>query len=825
MPIKPRYKRRLFWTITTVVALGAIAIVVVPPMITLNWMKPKIQQTILEQTGIQTEIRGDVHFSLLGRTTIVAHDIKTPMGRVGAAMFTVPLHNIFNLESAPLTGDVSVYNANVTLDTLVPHNFGHNIDIHNSDIKYKNHKFEIARARLGGGKLTGDVRMNDRKYSIDFDGDEFFINNQNENLEIVGNIFSNGTVRGRISVESDNLNDLFNFTTPRIDEKTDITANFEWDGDRDISLTDIVSDNFDGRVHIYSDGTRDIKLNATDVEYDLTFLTDPSKIYYKTNFDMDLRGKLKFGPRTFNNLKIKALGTTDLVQITNIVADDIAITGGTIDKNGAHDIMITMPYNGTNVMCLFSGTPTNWQCKKFTYGAASGTLATNGDNFQMTVTSPDPMPDINALRRQLSKIAPNGNINFTFSNVGGNMKITKRDIQIKYTFAHNQTLKWAGVDLPFLPEFMQTARGNLTWHNDTMDFVPNGGRWAIRTTTDGAFYITGDNFKTWLPTMDLQSIRNLGYTVSGNYARGAISDLRITIGDTEFTGTATARAITLHTPLLNIDAFTSQEFIDNYDELEFLTASPIIIPFSLPINISLRADKLIYNGDQFSNLVYARGDNTQTLSITDNARGNILATITQKNSQYDISVQLNNFVTRGDLLSKTMPLNLRDGTITADIEMQTSGLIAHDIEYNMTGDIDILIDGGTLVGLGFDKFFATADDLTRFNAEYALADALEGGATAIKKMHIVGKYEHGNFITASPITLKMRHIDALGAMEITDGKMWAQLNLTLRGTSPEPMPIVLQIAPDGTRGYSLSDIMVNFDPGYMRSFVKTHNQF
>lgn len=55
--------------------------------------------------------------------------------------------------------------------------------------------------------------------------------------------------------------------------------------------------------------------------------------------------------------------------------------------------------------------------------------------------------------------------------------------------------------------------------------------------------------------------------------------------------------------------------------------------------------------------------------------------------------------------------------------------------------------------------------------------------------------------------------------------MRAQLQLTLRGTSPVPQPIELIIAPDGTRAYSLSEIMTNFDPTYMRDFVRTHDKF
>ena len=90
---------------------------------------------------------------------------------------------------------------------------------------------------------------------------------------------------------------------------------------------------------------------------------------------------------------------------------------------------------------------------------------------------------------------------------------------------------------------------------------------------------------------------------------------------------------------------------------------------------------------------------------------------------------------------------------------------------------------------------------------------------------IIGKYDHGNFETTDPLTLSVPHADATGALQITDGKMSAQFYLVLRGTAPEPAPIDLEIAPNGERTYSLSEIMQNFDPAYMRQFVKNHNRF
>ena len=55
--------------------------------------------------------------------------------------------------------------------------------------------------------------------------------------------------------------------------------------------------------------------------------------------------------------------------------------------------------------------------------------------------------------------------------------------------------------------------------------------------------------------------------------------------------------------------------------------------------------------------------------------------------------------------------------------------------------------------------------------------------------------------------------------------MTTKLKLVLRGTSTDPEPIDLTIYPDNRREFSLSEIMLHFDPEYMRGFVKSHIMF
>ncbi len=824
MPIKPRYKRRIFWSSVISIATISLALVIVPPMITLNHLKPKIQQAILDQTGISAEIRGDVHFSMLGRTTIVAHDIVIPIGTVGAAMFTVPLSSIFNMSAATLSGDVIVYNADVKLDSLRPHNFNHTIDINNSIVQFHSKDYEIIRASLTGGHLVGTVRTNEHKYDVDVDKNEFIITNQNNHLNIIGNLYDDGSARGRMSIKTNNINKFFEFNKPKIDGTVDLITNFEWDGGTGFEFSDIVGDNFSGNIDIEPNGDKIINLISPDLTYDFTFLADPSQVQHTTKLNLDFYGNLMFGPEHFNHLKIDALSTPEKFQISNIVADNFTITGGYIDATGAHDIMIMLPYDDATAMCIFSGTPNNWSCSAFTFNNMSGSLHVTPESFSMVIQSENPMPDRAEFLKRISRFGATGRIDFQFSDIGGTFNITPDNVTAKYAYAKDKTLQWVDIDLPFLPSEMKTAVGNLTQKGDKTEFIPNDGDWTL-SLTQNQFIITGKNFKQWFPSTDLRAIKDLDFTISGTVYRDTISDFIVQIAGHEFSGTVANNAITLHTEVLNINSFVNRDFIDNFDELEFLTAHPITIPFDMNLRLSLSANKLIYNSNAFANFVYSLKDNLQILSITDNERGSVLAMISRENSKYDISLQMNKFKTSGDLLSENMPLNVRDAMITAEINMTTSGLIAHDFNYNMSGNISMNITGGYLTGIGFDKFYASANDLTSFNAEYALADALEYGESEIKDLRIVGLYQDGDFITSAPIALRLRHVDATGALDISDGQMMVALNMILRGTSPEPQPIELKIFPDGKRNYSLTEIMRNFDGGFMRGFIRTHSRF
>ncbi|MBR2286475.1 MAG: hypothetical protein IJ866_03395 [Alphaproteobacteria bacterium] len=824
MAIKPRYKRRIGWTLLGVLAAAFMALVFIPPTITLNYMKPQLETAVKNQTGIDAEFKGDINFSLLGRATIVARDIVVPFGTVHSAMFSVPWLSVFHPNDAELTGPISLYNARFTINNLNAINFNNKITFYNSIINFRSHDYEIVRGDLDKGRFTGTVRTNQHKYDVTFEKDEFIIRNQNNQVKIVGRLYSDGSARGQMSIITDDVNKWFEFPEPKINETVDLTMNFEWDGGIGFIFTDIVANNMSGNIRLYPDGRRDIELSARDMDFDFSFLMQPGKFLRGTNLKLDFYGNIKFGDMNYNHIKVDAIGTDDKLQIGTVVVDNIALNGGTIDANGAHNIMAVIPADDADTLCIFSGTPDAWQCSEYSHGNMSGSLWVNGDEFDIVVKSSVPMPDIATVRKNALDFGKRGVVHFNFADAAGTLTINGDKMRPEFTFAKNKDLGWLGAKLPFLPESMANAIGDFKWESGAVVFHPHNQNWQMAVQND-YFYIYGNNFKAWFPNLDLQSLRDNIYTVSGEYKDGVISDFTINIANHVFTGTVVDNAITLKTDVLNIDSFLSPTYMDRFEEMSFLSMHPLMIPFDINAKISLSADTLVYDGLEYKNFVYSLQPNTMIFSISDDYRGNILATIERNGTNYDISLQMNRFATNGKILNDLMPLNIGESYVTGDISMKTNGMIAHDLEYNLNGIIDLTFTGGYIFGLGLDDFFAYANKITILTAEEALSIALDDGQTRLKSLHIIGRYDRGNFETTEPFTLSVPHADATGALQINDGKMSAQLYLVLRGTAPEPAPIDMEILPNGERNYSLSEIMQTFDPAFMREFVRTHDRY
>ena len=789
-------------------------------------MRSRIETAITRQTGINTKIRGDINFGILGRTTIIAHDITIPNGTIARVSITIPFSGLFDLKNTKLNGDIGISGANIKINSLTAPKINHDVLVQDSTILYKGKDYKLINGIFHDGVFSGTMRTDQHKYDISFTGKEFTISNKNVNLVINGELYPTGGAAGTIKIKTNELNSWFEFSAPKITETVNLEMNFWWDGEYGFRFSDIVANDVRGNIILEPTGWKNINLYSDNLTFDFSFLTKPNSLFHESKLDLDFSGDLTFENKKFKHLKLDAIGTEGLLQIKSIITDNLTFTGGTIDESGAHDILMKTKINNIDSTCMFSGTPTNWKCSEFTFGDISGTVENNNGNFYADISaSRDATPDevYKYIEQFDSKTAT---IKFKFNNMGGKFKISPKGTTTEYDYVYGKNLKWLNPHLHILPDFMLSDVGNMVWNGDTMTFIPTSKTWSL-TVHDNFFFLTGLDALRWLPKdMDTRALKNFEYSASGYYNdQGDISNLTIKIADQVFTGSANSTDITLHCDSLEIDKFLNQNFFDNYEEMEFMANAPILLPFELNKNVYLTADNLIYDGNTYRNFVYALKSGTQTFSITDKSRGNIMGTIVKERSKYDMFFQLNKFKMNGKLLNDKMPLNIANSAVTAEIHLTTNGHIANDIWHNLRGQFDLTFDGGELYGIGLDRFYADAETLTKINAEERITSALTSGITTSKRIHIVGQYANGDFVTTTPMELSLNHTMATGMLAIKDGAMITKLDFSLRGVASDPVLLSLGINASGKRSYSLQDILQKIEPAYMRSFVKTHTLY
>nr|MBQ0091677.1 hypothetical protein [Candidatus Enterousia merdequi] len=637
-------KHKILFYVLPLLAILVMAVVIIPPMVHLETFKPKIENIITSKTGIPVKVNGDIHISLLGGATIVADDISVPNGVISSCEFAIPFFDIFNLKNANLSNDIIVNKASLVITKIVPFDIDTKIIVKDSKIKFLNKEYKIINGEFSKNNVHALVRTDQHKYEISSSNKLFVVNNNNNNLKLSGELFDDGTAKAHIDIIAKDINKWFEFETPRITGQFPVISDVKWNGSYDVEFNDISAQNISGNIHLQEDGYKIIKLSSKNSDYDLSFLAKNPEIFQESTLDLDFYGKLKFFDKTFRHVVINTIGHDKKVEIKTIITDDLIATDGIIDEFGAHNINIQSKQDGFDTKCLFNGTPTEWYCETFSYGdIIYGKLNVNQENFTADIKSNKKISDLKNIIKHTETFGDTGIIIFDFPNMSGKITIKNKKYNIEYNHLDNKSLQEFGVNLPFIPEFMRFEKGDFVWNKTTMLFTPNSKTWQLSTNND-SFIIIGDDFKKWFPKTNLESLRNSDYTISGNYKKGNISDLKIEISGHTFTGSATNESITLKTDLLNIDELTDKEFKENYEERSFFVRSPITIPFKLNANVALSANKLIYNNKTYNNFVYSLHQDVQTFSITDSDRGNLLATLKKDKIKYDINVQLNKFM-------------------------------------------------------------------------------------------------------------------------------------------------------------------------------------
>ena len=355
MSIKRIINNKFVWFFTSFVVVSIFAIMFIPSMINLNFLKPKIENVIFTKTGVKAQINGNVNFSMSGTTQIVAHDISVPNGTISSVDFAIPMFDIFDIQNADISGDVSVNGANLLIEKIVPFNTSVKIKVYNSKIQFLNKEYDIVDAVLSKGFVEATVRTDQHKYDIKLRDNSFTVKNKNNDLKISGILLNNGTVKAHLEIIAKDINKWFEFDTPKIKGRFPVIADVFWDGGYGVRFYNISANGLTGNIDLLDNGYRVVQLQSQSADYNLSFLIDSVDILQNTSLDLDFYGKITIADKVFEHVKIITTGSHDKINIDTIILDDVKIHGGTVDKDGAHDVYVAGPLSGLHDSVLFRG--------------------------------------------------------------------------------------------------------------------------------------------------------------------------------------------------------------------------------------------------------------------------------------------------------------------------------------------------------------------------------------------------------------------------------------------------------------------------------------
>lgn len=841
--------RKIVLWFLSIFSVLALAIVIVPPFINLDRLKPQIQDAILAQTGIHATINGHVRLSLLGRATISANNVVlteyTGGSGVDYVSFSVPIYKIFNLKTATIPNEITISGANLMITELSTPDFNNTLVIQNSSVTFMGHTYGDINGTLTHGMFSGTLRTDDHKYTFSIDHDKFVITNPNVNLNITGQMFVDNHGRissaGTLTIDTDRINSWFAFDVPRITSRVAMSMKYEWQN-MDFHFYDITGTmndtTFSGDIKLSETGKK-VKLNAKNLNFDLSFLLKNPEFLTNSEFDVDLAGDLLFRGRKFRSVRMVSSDGPNGVEIRSLAfsSDRLSgVIGGNINGDGAN-LLVNLTNGNELIKCDFTGTPEYWTCREWSVTSptfsAFGKLSVTPETYTMSITS----DHIDLDPAGLSELARwfgnrDASISFDFPDGVGIVDTNGADYTARYV-ADNTSLISVPLEFDtFLPNAMLVVPGKLdaTITNGVptrMTFVTNNWDLSFDATSFILNHKDALNFlKDIQPTIETKFLNpNIPLIISGKYNKPYLSDLVISVGGMEFTGLINGRAITLRTKLLDMDALINPEYVANYAGEQFLTTEPLTVPFTLPFMVTLSADYIRFDNNDYANFAYTLKGASQKMSITDETRGHILLTIDKELARYKMLVQVNRFAFRGQILNQLMPLNISNSMLTARAELITHGITVYDFWNNVRGDLDLTFEGGILHGIGTDWFYANARDITRLNMGDAVSIMLDGGDSGLKALHIIGRYENNDFETTEPFDLRMKHTEITGNLKLSNGQMVTHMDIILRGTSPYPETVYLDIFPDGTRDYSIFEISSKIDPDFLFNFITTHDRF
>jgi len=778
-----------------VLALLLPAYIIAPPLIPLDGFREDFSTALAKATGMPVAIKGGARMSLLGHPMLSLQNVVIGGANIKTLRFRISWASVFDLANARIASAIKIDGANFTLTDLAAPRFTGRMLLTNSTVEYAGKKYDIASADISPGRIVARIGTESRKYGIDLDGDKFKISDRGGGLEISGVIETSeiGAVKahGNIAVETRDINAMFGFAYPKISEKTNARADWWWDGGKNLYVKNISGKSggasFGGEIKLSANGAGGLDMEIESARFE--------------------KGDMS-----------------------------ITVSGGRISGGAAHKVGVAFYQKNParSAHCEFSGNPKVWECGAWSVigrdMTASGRLSVSETEYIMSFKSEDAGPEIgmlDGLKKYMG--ARSGTVEFALPSVSGVARINGDKIEMEY-MAANARLR----DMPRappLPESMLDARGNLSARiaADAASFDFDSMDWSLSMEGSGRFSIDHKDGGNLLAALTGKKALDFimpraALSASGVYKGGAIMNLTVRLGDMEFEGMYFGGALTLKTKHLDMDKILNAQWFDKIEDNQYLSADPLLAPFGFGTNLAITADKITLMGATYAGFVYSLNSESQKMSVGDSGSGSLLLTISKNRSRYRYLVQSNRFFVKGELFSASSPVNVRGATVTARGEMESYGQTRYDIWRNMSGTVEVSLDGGTVIGLGTDGFYANALKMGRSDAENAVRRALSGGETEIKEMEISGEYSGGDFRTTRPFLLTARHTDITGNFKVQGGEASIAANVVMRGTAPVPRPIALTITGAG-RNYSLSDIMRNFDMDYLREFATEHRKF
>ncbi|MDR3208536.1 MAG: hypothetical protein LBT45_01660 [Rickettsiales bacterium] len=852
--MKASKRYRFFWLSAIIAAILALAYLIIPPMIPMSRFRGSFAEALSNEIGTPVEIDGNVKLSLLGYPMMSAEGVRFGGAGAKTVRFRVSWASIFNLSNARIISGIKVSGLEMDAKNLTVPNFGKKIILADSLVRFGGKEYEVIDGVLDSGKLSAYVRTNRHKYRLDVSSGDFIVRNPNEGLVISGRLAADESgeisASGTLQIDTKDMNEWFDFPFPEIRGRTKLSMDFNWDGKGFFRLFKISGTNgkasFNGEIKLWHENGKQIKksirMRVDNADLDLSFLRDHSGFLYNSDIAIDANGDIKTPfqqMKNAKNLSLKMSSNFSEIDIKALKAADdnisVSASGKIIRDNPSNlDIAFHQTRPGRSVRCVLSGNNDDWRCSVWSVVSkdmtATGALSVFKDNFQMTFNSENAKMDLESLGA-LEKYAAgrSGVVEFDAGDVSGVAQIQNGHRRIEYVHK-NTDVGALPVDLP-LPESMKKARGNLAAEirDDKMSFSFQAPDWSLSVDDGDGFSINHKDGKKLLAALtgkpELPFVKNgIPVIIAGKYSRPFITDLRVQIAGMRFAGLMGYNGITLRTDVLDLDKALDEKWFADFIDNQYLSGDPLLAPFDFGTNLSISADAVKLNGAEYKGFIYSLDGAGQKMSISDSEHGKLLLSVSKDKSKYKYLIQMNRFFVPGRLFDGDLPINLEKTTVTAQAELESTGLTAYDIRRNMTGIVDASLDGGILSGFGTDDFYSNANRYGKTDTENALHGALSSGLTEVKEMQITGEYSGGDFRTTKPFLLTARHTDITGNLSIKNDSVLIRANIVLRGTSPIPRPLALTIE-NGAREYSLSDILPDIDLDYLREFVRTHRKF